>query len=165
VRCPFTTGVSPTDRETLGRSRPEVATEARYPRDHHDRRSCLVLITSRNRLDGLIARDGARRVALDVLTPAEATTLLARFCGPSQLTAEPWAATELARLCGYLPLVLRIAAVGGSTCSPSRTTPHRCAPHSIGYPGADFTVPATGAFFGIAPALLARSSKSSPAGT
>ena len=72
--------------------------------------TCQVLITSRNRLDGLIARDGARRVALDVLNPDEATTLLGRFCRAGQVTAEPGAAADLARLCGYLPLALRIVA-------------------------------------------------------
>jgi DNA-binding SARP family transcriptional activator/tetratricopeptide (TPR) repeat protein len=72
--------------------------------------TCLVLITSRNRLDGLIARDGARRIALDVLTPGEATALLARISKAGQVAAEPSAAAELARLCGYLPLALRIAA-------------------------------------------------------
>lgn len=72
--------------------------------------TCMVLITSRNRLDGLIARDGGHRIALDVLTPDEATALLAQFCHAGQVAAEPVAATELARLCGYLPLALRIVA-------------------------------------------------------
>ncbi|HEY7143137.1 MAG TPA: BTAD domain-containing putative transcriptional regulator [Streptosporangiaceae bacterium] len=71
---------------------------------------CLVLITSRNRLDGLVASDGAHRIALGVLSPAEATALLRRFCRDGQVAAEPGAAADLARLCGYLPLALRIAA-------------------------------------------------------
>jgi DNA-binding SARP family transcriptional activator/Tfp pilus assembly protein PilF len=77
--------------------------------------TCLVLITSRNRLDGLIARDGARRIALDVFTDDEATALLARICRAGQVAAERAAAAELARLCGYLPLALRIAAERAAT--------------------------------------------------
>jgi hypothetical protein len=38
----------------------------------------LVLITSRGRLSGLVATDGAHPIPLDLLTPAEAHELLAR---------------------------------------------------------------------------------------
>ncbi len=91
----------------------------------------LVLVTSRADLAGLIARDGAVRVRLDALAAAEAraliTTLLdgsppgaqtaARTGAPSgpRTGAEPAAVGELARLCGYLPLALRIAAANLST--------------------------------------------------
>jgi tetratricopeptide (TPR) repeat protein/transcriptional regulator with XRE-family HTH domain len=71
---------------------------------------CLVLVTSRDQLAGLVARDGARRLTIDVLTPAEAGTLLARTLGADRVAAEPHATAELARLCAYLPLALRIAA-------------------------------------------------------
>ncbi|MEN3358003.1 MAG: hypothetical protein V7637_1985 [Mycobacteriales bacterium] len=71
---------------------------------------CLVLVTSRDQLAGLVARDGARRLTIDVLTPAEAGTLLRRTLGADRVAAEPAAAAELARLCAYLPLALRIAA-------------------------------------------------------
>jgi DNA-binding SARP family transcriptional activator/tetratricopeptide (TPR) repeat protein len=67
---------------------------------------CLALVTSRNVLDGL----DARRLALDVLDPVEAVALLARIVGDDRVDAEPGAAAEVARLCGYLPLALRIAA-------------------------------------------------------
>ncbi|MEV6523345.1 BTAD domain-containing putative transcriptional regulator [Longispora sp. NPDC051575] len=70
----------------------------------------LALITSRDRLSGLIARDGARRLDLDILTPNEAFALLTRVVGHARTTAEPEATAELARLCGHLPLALRIAA-------------------------------------------------------
>jgi DNA-binding SARP family transcriptional activator/tetratricopeptide (TPR) repeat protein len=69
---------------------------------------CLVLATSRDRLGGLVALDGARRVTLDVLAPDAAIDVL-RQSGGVRLDAEPDAAEELARLCGYLPLALRIA--------------------------------------------------------
>ncbi len=71
---------------------------------------CLVLVTSRERLAGLVAHEGARPLALDVLTPAEAHDLLALVLGAERVAAEPEAAAELVRLCAYLPLALRIAA-------------------------------------------------------
>jgi tetratricopeptide (TPR) repeat protein len=71
---------------------------------------CLVLVTSRDRLIGLAARDGARRLPLGVLAPAEAAELLARLLGRDRVQAEPDAAAELARACAFLPLGLRIAA-------------------------------------------------------
>jgi hypothetical protein len=77
--------------------------------------TCLVLVTSRNRLDGLIARDGATRIALGVLTADEATALVASISDAGKPTAEPCVFAELARLCGYLPLALRIAAERAAT--------------------------------------------------
>ncbi|OLB80596.1 MAG: hypothetical protein AUI14_06170 [Actinobacteria bacterium 13_2_20CM_2_71_6] len=71
---------------------------------------CVVLITSRDSLGGLVARDGARRVSLDVLTPDEAEHLLTNILGPQRVAAETGATAELARVCAYLPLALRIAA-------------------------------------------------------
>jgi len=71
---------------------------------------CLVLVTSRNRMSGLTARDGARRLFLDVLSPDEAGALIARMLGPDRVAAEPAAAAELARACAHLPLALCIAA-------------------------------------------------------
>ena len=72
--------------------------------------TCLVLVTSRDRLAGLVARDGARRITLDPLPSRQAVALLARIIGTERITAELQAADSLARLCGYLPLALRIAA-------------------------------------------------------
>jgi len=69
-------------------------------------RHCLTLTTSRRRLIGL---DGALPVSLDVLPPDEAVALLARVVG-DRVAAEPVAAAEVARLCGYLPLAIRLAA-------------------------------------------------------
>ncbi|MBO0814890.1 MAG: tetratricopeptide repeat protein, partial [Actinobacteria bacterium] len=71
---------------------------------------CLVVVTSRDRLGGLVARDGAVRLELAGLLPAEAEALLARLLGPERVGAEPDSAAELARLCGFLPLAVRIAA-------------------------------------------------------
>ena len=70
---------------------------------------CLVVVTGRDRLGGLVAADGAYRLTLDVLEPAAAVDLIAAAAGPHRLRCEPRAATELARRCGYLPLALRVA--------------------------------------------------------
>jgi DNA-binding SARP family transcriptional activator len=66
----------------------------------------LTLVTSRRRLFGL---DGVHHVSLEVLDPVEAVRLLGRIAG-ERVEAEPVAAAEVARLCGYLPLALRLAA-------------------------------------------------------
>lgn len=71
---------------------------------------CTVVITSRNRLGGLVAKDGARRLALDVLDPRTAVELLSRLLGAQRVAREPEAAADLARLCTHLPLALRISA-------------------------------------------------------
>ncbi|GAA1351365.1 AfsR/SARP family transcriptional regulator [Saccharothrix algeriensis] len=67
---------------------------------------CSVVITSRNDLRGALR---ATPVRLDVLRSDEAWKLLARSLGPEAATAQFDAIAELARLCGYLPLALRIA--------------------------------------------------------
>ncbi|MFC0546968.1 AfsR/SARP family transcriptional regulator [Kutzneria chonburiensis] len=69
-----------------------------------------VLITSRDALRGLVAEQGASRVHVGGLTPAESHTLLARILGDEVVRVEPAAAAELAELCTHLPLALRIAA-------------------------------------------------------
>ncbi|GIG58353.1 SARP family transcriptional regulator [Longispora fulva] len=70
----------------------------------------LALITSRSRLGGLVARDGARRLDLEVLDGAESLALFGRILGRGRLDAEREAAADLADACGHLPLALRIAA-------------------------------------------------------
>jgi DNA-binding SARP family transcriptional activator len=71
---------------------------------------CLVLVTSRDMLRGLVAAEGAAHLGLDVLNSDEAGELLRRVLDRERVLAEPATAAELARLCGYLPLALRIAA-------------------------------------------------------
>ncbi|WP_412542148.1 BTAD domain-containing putative transcriptional regulator [Longispora sp. K20-0274] len=73
-------------------------------------RGSRVVVTSRDRLAGLVARDGARLMELGVLTPGEGVELLTRILGRSRVGDEPGAVGELVRLCGLLPLALRIAA-------------------------------------------------------
>ncbi|MGD0703900.1 MAG: tetratricopeptide repeat protein [Trebonia sp.] len=65
----------------------------------------LVLITSRSVLPGLEADE---RIGLDVLTKEDAVTMLAGL-GGHRAAADPTAVAEVARLCGRLPLALRIA--------------------------------------------------------
>ena len=71
---------------------------------------CLAIVTSRNRLTGLIARDGAYPVSLDVLTPAEARELLTRRLGADRVGSEPDAVQDIITRCARLPLTLTIAA-------------------------------------------------------
>jgi tetratricopeptide (TPR) repeat protein len=71
--------------------------------------SCLVLVTSRDRLAGLIAAEGAKVLMLDVLAPSEALELLSRTAGPGRVSREPDAAADVVQLCGCLPLAVRIA--------------------------------------------------------
>jgi DNA-binding SARP family transcriptional activator/Tfp pilus assembly protein PilF len=71
--------------------------------------SCSVVITSRDALAALVARDGARRLDLDLLPLAEATGLLRALIG-DRAGAEPAAVEALALQCGRLPLGLRVAA-------------------------------------------------------
>ncbi|GAA2511392.1 AfsR/SARP family transcriptional regulator [Pilimelia columellifera] len=71
--------------------------------------SCLVLITSRDSLPGMVAVHGAERVNLDLLPLAEAVGLLRRLIG-ARVDREPSAAAELAAACARLPLALRIGA-------------------------------------------------------
>lgn len=70
----------------------------------------MALVTSRDRLTGLAAQEGAQQLSLDTLPPDEARKLLARSVGSERAEQEPAAITELADLCGFLPLALRIAA-------------------------------------------------------
>ncbi|GGI81622.1 hypothetical protein GCM10011581_18840 [Saccharopolyspora subtropica] len=73
--------------------------------------TCLVLVTSRNQLHELVVREGATRIALDVLDPDEAEHLLARYLGDDRVATERVAVRALVRHCAGLPLALGIAAV------------------------------------------------------
>ncbi|MCX4665696.1 AAA family ATPase [Streptomyces sp. NBC_01381] len=67
------------------------------------------VVTSRNRLDGLIASDLARPVPLGVLGERDAAELFVRALGRTG-GADATAVRQVARLCDGLPLALRIAA-------------------------------------------------------
>ncbi|WP_051798851.1 AfsR/SARP family transcriptional regulator [Catenuloplanes japonicus] len=68
--------------------------------------SCTVLVTSRAGLDGL---EGARRVQLGVFTDEDAAALLGSVAAPQRLAREPAESATILRLCGRLPLAVRIA--------------------------------------------------------
>ena len=71
--------------------------------------SSFVVVTSRDRLGGLVAREGAHRIEVHPLLPDDATALLATLVG-ARVTADPGAAAALAEQCARLPLALRVAA-------------------------------------------------------
>ena len=71
--------------------------------------SCTALVTSRDTLPGLVARDGATRLDLNLLPLYEAVGLLRTLIG-ARVNADPDAAARLAVQCCRLPLALRIAA-------------------------------------------------------
>jgi DNA-binding SARP family transcriptional activator/Tfp pilus assembly protein PilF len=71
--------------------------------------ACTVVVTSRDVLTGLVARDGARRLDLDLLPLRDAVGLLRALIG-GRVDADPAAAAVLASQCGRLPLALRVAA-------------------------------------------------------
>ncbi len=70
---------------------------------------CLVVVTSRTRLSGLVVREGAHRIALDPFASAESTDLLLKVVGPERVGAEPDAADELVVLCSGVPLAICVA--------------------------------------------------------
>ncbi|MEV8632286.1 BTAD domain-containing putative transcriptional regulator [Streptosporangium sp. NPDC051023] len=72
--------------------------------------SCLVVVTSRNQLPGLVAAEGAHPLCLDLLTDAEARELLARRLGAARVAAEPEAVEEIIARCARLPLALAVVA-------------------------------------------------------
>ena len=69
--------------------------------------TCAALVTSRERLGAL---GGAAHLHLPVLGETEALDLLGRVIGDARVAEQPDAARELVRLCGNLPLAVRIAA-------------------------------------------------------
>jgi tetratricopeptide (TPR) repeat protein len=71
--------------------------------------ACAVVVTSRDSLAGLVARDGAARVDLDLLPLPDAVRLLRDLIG-DRAAADPGATEALAQRCCRLPLALRVAA-------------------------------------------------------
>ncbi|MET8852915.1 BTAD domain-containing putative transcriptional regulator [Amycolatopsis sp. NPDC004625] len=63
----------------------------------------MTVVTSRLRLDGLTVSNAAKQRVLGTLAPDDAVQLIEELAGPASLNH------ALARLCGYLPLALRIA--------------------------------------------------------
>ncbi|GAA0450409.1 hypothetical protein Ade02nite_59560 [Paractinoplanes deccanensis] len=76
---------------------------------------CAVVVTSRQELEGLAIHHGAQVIRLDPLDPAESAGLLSEIAG-SSLGED---AATIARLCGHLPLALRVAARSIRSASPA----------------------------------------------
>jgi tetratricopeptide (TPR) repeat protein/transcriptional regulator with XRE-family HTH domain len=72
--------------------------------------SCFVVVTSRDDLAGLVARDGAYRIVLPPLTWDEGLVLLEALLGVHRVRAEEQSARALVKVCAGLPLALRLAA-------------------------------------------------------
>lgn len=68
--------------------------------------ACLTLVTSRAIMAGLEVN---ARIELGVLSEAQSTSLLAATIGAGRITGDQQAVATLVRLCGYLPLAVRIA--------------------------------------------------------
>jgi transcriptional regulator with XRE-family HTH domain len=71
--------------------------------------TCAVVVTSRDSLAGLVAREGAERLDLDLLSVHEAIELL-RGLLRERVVADTDAVQALAGQCSRLPLALRVAA-------------------------------------------------------
>lgn len=67
---------------------------------------CMVLVTSRNRLTGLAAAEGAHLLNLGALTVYESRVLLSASVGAGRAMAELASISELIELCACLPLAL-----------------------------------------------------------
>ena len=72
--------------------------------------TCAVVVTSRSRLTGLIATDGAMAVNLQPLPDEQARQLLSRRLGAERVATEPAAVAEIISSCSRLPLALAIVA-------------------------------------------------------
>ncbi|MEV4415165.1 BTAD domain-containing putative transcriptional regulator [Catellatospora sp. NPDC049609] len=71
---------------------------------------CLLLVTSRYQLAGLVATGGAHPLPLAPLDLADAHRLLSRRIGATRLAAEPTAVADMLDRCAGLPLALVILA-------------------------------------------------------
>ncbi|MEU6348987.1 tetratricopeptide repeat protein [Streptomyces sp. NPDC047072] len=71
---------------------------------------CLVVVTSRDRLFGLVTAEAASPLALGLLSPAEARESLARRLGAERLLSDPDSVAEIVVRCAGLPLALAVVA-------------------------------------------------------
>jgi len=76
---------------------------------------CLVIVTSRNELPGLIVTEGAQPVLVDLMSVPEARQLLSRRIGENRMAAEARAVDNIIALCARLPLALMLVAARAAT--------------------------------------------------
>jgi DNA-binding SARP family transcriptional activator len=84
---------------------------------------CLVIVTSRHQLTGLITTNDARALTVDAFSPDEARDALARRLGHGRLAADPTALDEVVQLCAGLPLATALVA--------ARVAAHRDLPLAV----------------------------------
>lgn len=70
--------------------------------------TCLTLITSRDKLSGLSARDAVLRIPLDRMSDADAHRLAGKLLG--RVDSDSDAVARLVEVCARLPLAIRVAA-------------------------------------------------------
>ncbi|MFF5234711.1 BTAD domain-containing putative transcriptional regulator [Dactylosporangium sp. NPDC000521] len=68
--------------------------------------ACSVIVTSRRRMLDL---EAATTIDLETMPVDEAVDLLAKIAGPARVLDDPEATAAIVRLCGHLPLAVRIA--------------------------------------------------------
>ena len=71
---------------------------------------CMVVVTSRDQLSGLVVNEGAHPLQLPALPTDEARRLLESRIGAARVAAEPAAARDIIARCAQLPLALAIVA-------------------------------------------------------
>jgi len=71
---------------------------------------CVVVVTSRHRLGGLVATEGARALTLRLPATAAAREMLSRRLGAERVAAETEAVDDIIATCAHLPLALAVAA-------------------------------------------------------
>ncbi|MFF4957317.1 AfsR/SARP family transcriptional regulator [Streptomyces sp. NPDC001222] len=71
---------------------------------------CSVLITSRHQLRSLAVTHGAQVIGVGTLSPQESAELVTGMMRQAGVAMDPEVVREVAELCSYLPLALRIAA-------------------------------------------------------
>ncbi|MGW0653514.1 AfsR/SARP family transcriptional regulator [Streptomyces umbrinus] len=69
---------------------------------------CLVVVTSRHQLYGLVAAEGAYSLTLDVLGEDDALRFLSDRLGPDRIARDAVAARAIVAACGGLPLALAV---------------------------------------------------------
>jgi DNA-binding SARP family transcriptional activator/tetratricopeptide (TPR) repeat protein len=77
--------------------------------------TCLVIVTSRDLLSGLVTTGGAHPLMLDLFTPDEARELLRNRLGEERVAADPAALDEIIDRCARLPLALTVIAARAAT--------------------------------------------------
>ncbi|SDD68967.1 DNA-binding transcriptional activator of the SARP family [Glycomyces harbinensis] len=81
---------------------------------------CFTLVTSRNRLDGLLARTGAHRIALEPVTHIEARQMVIDRLGPDRVASDADALDPIVRRCAGLPLALAVVSARAASTADLR---------------------------------------------